>query len=702
MPATIKLYGVIGDWWEGLDAATVVRAIEAVPAEEELHVRINSNGGFVAEGLPIYNTLKQRPGRVVVHIDGLAASMASAIAMAGDEVIAPVNAIVMIHDPETTASGNAAWMRKTAGWLDIVGGSLLSIYRDKTGIAEDELRAMLAAETYMGAAEAAERGFVDTVLSGDAAPTAATVNAAIETAVAQLNTFLSRPNLRDAAIGRACAPEIDRLAAMATRIPAARAAAAIRPAPPAPPNEETEMSGTDTSAAITQADVQAAATAAVTAERARVDEIQGAVRAAKLPAILGEADCATFTAKLLKDGVTADDARKQIIDKLAASTGGIEIHNQVRIQVGQDARDKFRAGASLAIQARAGMIKDDATNEFRGLTLRELARDSLHRAGVGTTALSPLDMIGMAFTYGHGTGDFPYILEATARKAMLKGWEENDETFRVWTGTGTLTDFKIHSRVDLGLAPNLAVVPEGAEYKYITISDRKETAQLATYGRLFAITRQAIINDDLGAFTRIPQRMGRAAIRTIGNLVYYNIINANPTMGDGTALFEATTHKNYTASGTAPTAAAVSAGRALMAKQVDPDAIADGGLNIRPKYMLVPPEIEDTARVLAASEFDPSKTQRTPNPVRGTFEVVSEARLSNTSQSGSTTAWYLAADPMMHDTVEVLYLDGQQQPFLEQKDGWSIDGTEFKVRIDAAAKVWDHRPLYKNSGTGGG
>jgi hypothetical protein len=300
-------------------------------------------------------------------------------------------------------------------------------------------------------------------------------------------------------------------------------------------------------------------------------------------------------------------------------------------------------------------------------------------------------MIGAAFTMQHSTSDFVEVLANVANKSMLKGYMEAEETFEQWTAKGTLSDFKPGKRVDLNLFPSLSVVPEGAEYSYGTIGDRGETIQLATYGKMFSITRQAIINDDLSSFTRIPGRMGRAARRTIGNLVYA-VLTDNAAMADGIALFHAD-HDNL---GTgAITATAVDAGRAAMALQKDPDEHATGGLNIRPAYFLVPVGLEGKASALMASEFDPAGTQRNPNTVRGLAKVISEARLSTVS----TAVWYLAANPNANDTIEVAYLNGNSNPVLEQRDGWSVDGVEFKVRIDAGVKALDFRGLYKSSGS---
>src|SRR5690606_32661059 len=147
---------------------------------------------------------------------------------------------------------------------------------------------------------------------------------------------------------------------------------------------------------------------------------------------------------------------------------------------------------------------------------------------------------------------------------------------------GSLPDFKAAMRVDLNTFPSLLKVAEGAEYKYATIGDRGERVQLATYGRLFSITRQVVINDDLDAMVKLPRLMGRAAIRTVGDLVYA-ILTANPVMSDGVALFHAT-HGNLAGAGSVISTASVDAQQVLMATQKDGAAV----LNIQLAHLLVP------------------------------------------------------------------------------------------------------------------
>lgn len=422
---------------------------------------------------------------------------------------------------------------------------------------------------------------------------------------------------------------------------------------------------------------------AAKAERKRASDIRSAVRTAKLDD--------KFADDLVERGVTIDQAREAIFNKMAEREEGAETRTQHggHLQLGDEDNEKFVRGAGLALCARAGLEKDETDNEFRGLTLRELARESLRIRGVSTRGMSAMEMIGRAFT--HSGGDFSNIVSNVANKSMLKGYEESGETFQAWTATGNLTDFKPASRIDLNAFPSLREVRPGAEYKYATVGDRGETIQLATYGELFSVNRQTIINDDLDAFSRVPRRMGRAAIRTVGDLVYA-ILTGNPAMSDGTALFHAD-HANLLSS-LAITTSSIDAMMAAMAKQKDRDSNATA-LNIMLKYLLVPVALRGTALTVRDSEKEitaSGRTNTTPNWVAGTFDVIADARLD----AASTSNWFGAADPAMTDTIEVAYLDGMQSPMLEQREGWSVDGVEFKVRIDAGVKALAWEGLAKN------
>ncbi len=674
----LVLYGTVGaSWWDGENAFSAKEVIEALAGlKGDITVRINSGGGSAWDGIAIHNALKAHKGRVTIKVDGVAASAASVILMAGDEIVCPGNASIMVHNAATYAFGNKADIEKTRAMLAKLDGQMAELYADRTGLKPAAIADMMDAETWMTGAEAVAQGFADKTTTDDAAAPAAFAYA----------TYRHAPD----SLARASLPVPGRALVAPAAPQSSVASPKAEAAAPVSTTREDNPMPTTTPAAVTPAataptlDAATIAADATKAERARSSGIRAAVAAAKL----GEA----FANKLIDAGTSLDDARAQIIDALAAADSH-ETRNAVRADVIDDSRDRARAGIASALMNRSGLGGE--RNEFSGLTLREIARVCLEGQGIKASGVDPMRMIGLAFNPRmsggmHSTSDFTHILEAVANKSMLKGYEEAGETFDVWTATGSLSDFKATKRVDLGLFPSLSQVQEGAEYSYATIGDRGESVILATYGKMFSITRQAIINDDMSFFTRVPQRMGRAARRTIGDMVYA-VLTSNQIMSDAKALFHADHGNLLTAA--APTVVSVGAARAAMARQTDVDGIATA-LNLRPKFWLGPVELEDTINVLMTSEFDPSKSQRTPNPVRGMLQVVSDARLS----VNSTTAWYLAADPNMHDTIEVSYLNGNQTPYLESKDGWSVDGVEMKVRIDAGVKALDFRGLSKNPG----
>lgn len=639
----VVLYGNVGDIWgdgTGFTDRDVIDALAEV-GPGDVSVRINSGGGYVKDGVAIYNALVAHPGKVTVYVDAIAASSASVIAMAGDSIVMRTGALMMIHDPSGITIGNADDHRSTAGVLDKMADVIAGIYAKRTGENIDAMRELMKTETWLTAEEAVAQGFAT-----ETDETAAEAVAAFDYSI---------------------------YAGLPASIP--QEAHRARPASPV-------ANATSRKEPLMAQNAPVTATVTPVAPVANhADEIFARCEVANLTM----AETATVMKAAAGDLEKGKDA---IINALAARDTQPEIRPVATVTA--DARDRFKEGVSKSLMAKAG-LQGGEVNEFSSMTLREVARESLTRNNVKMSFNDPMAMIGAAFTMQHSTSDFVEVLANVANKSMLKGYLEAEETFEAWTAKGTLSDFKLTKRVDLNLFPALAEVPEGGEYSYGTIGDRGESIQLATYGKMFSITRQAIINDDLSVFTRVPSRMGRAARRTIGNLVYAQL-TGNVAMSDGKALFHAS-HSNTGSGGV--TMAAVDAGRAKMALQKDPDENATGGLNIRPAFILVPVELQGVATALMAAEFDPAGTQRNPNTVRDAAQVISEARLSQSSAA----KWYLAANPNMQDTIEVAYLNGNSSPVLEQRDGWSVDGVEFKVRIDAGVKSLDWRGLYQSSGS---
>jgi HK97 family phage prohead protease len=377
------------------------------------------------------------------------------------------------------------------------------------------------------------------------------------------------------------------------------------------------------------------------------------------------------------------------------------------ISGGKDWIERYREGVTDALLVRVGVERDEkklATarqNEYLSMSPMELCREYLRNMNVPTGGMSRDKIVGAALTtrglISHSTSDFANILEDVSNKSLQIGYSEAPETWSMWARTGSIPDFRQANRPNLSAYSDLDVIPESGEYDYGSFTDLKEVMTLATYGKMFSISRQALVNDDLDALGRIPAAMGRSAARTIGDLAYNVLILGitNTLNQDGLALFHAT-HGNYVApaSGAAPSVATIEAARTAMATQTDPSGVAI--LNIRPRYLIVPFALEGTSLVLQDGEYDPAGTAGTltPNTVRNTFTVVADGRLD----AYDPLAWFMAADPSMVETVEVAFLDGQQTPYMETQNGWSTDGVSYKVRIDAVAAPLDFRGLYKNDG----
>lgn len=163
--ATIYLYDVIDNWY-GIDSQSFIKELNNIQSGT-IHLRINSPGGDVFDARAIQTALKQHKAKVVAHIDGLAASAATYIALGADEVRMSEGAFFMIHKGWTLALGNADEFRKTADLLDKVDDSIANDYAAKTGIEHAELIQLMAAETWFTATEALDKGFVDSIFDGE-------------------------------------------------------------------------------------------------------------------------------------------------------------------------------------------------------------------------------------------------------------------------------------------------------------------------------------------------------------------------------------------------------------------------------------------------------------------------------------------------------------------------------------------------------
>jgi phage head maturation protease/phage major head subunit gpT-like protein len=338
-----------------------------------------------------------------------------------------------------------------------------------------------------------------------------------------------------------------------------------------------------------------------------------------------------------------------------------------------------RMGEAIYARVNPRHKLSDAARPYAGLTTLDMARDCLARAGISTAGLNPADTIT----------DFPAIFGNAVNRMLRAGYETAPVTLKQVARQTTARDFRAKTAIQRGEAPMLEKVNESGEFKSGTMDEAKETYALATYGKIFGLTRQAMVNDDLGAFADMAGHMARGAADTEAQLLV-DLLEANaglgPTMDDTLKLFD-TGHGNKAAAGAVISETTISAGRLALRTQ---KGIGKRPINVPPKYLLAHPA-QETADEKFLASINPSQTSDV-NPFSGKLELLVEARLS------STTRWYVIADPAVIDGLEYAYLQGEEGPQVETKAGFEVDGMQFKVRLDFGAGFLDWRSWYMNPG----
>jgi phage head maturation protease len=419
-----------------------------------------------------------------------------------------------------------------------------------------------------------------------------------------------------------------------------------------------------------------------TQELSRIASIRDAVRKAKLDD--------TFADKLIDKGISIDEARASVLDAMAAKSDASATPSQ--IELGKTHEEKALRGMEEALLARAGLVKheDLAGNEFRGMRLSDFARMSLEKSGANTRGMSYDSMAQAVLRNGQTTSDFPVLLENVMHKTLLAAYQTAPDTWRQIARVGSVSDFRAWKRLRTGTLANLTAVNEAGELTNMPISDATaESVQASRFGNIISITPETIVNDDFDWIANQASALGRAAARTIEAAVYAKLI-ANPNMSDGNALLSSD-HGNIQTSGGAISVATVDAGRVAMAQQMDNDS--NDYLNIRPSILLCPISMGGTARVVAGSQYDPDSAARllVPNKVNGLIStVIDTPRLS--------TGWYLLANPTDAPVIEVVFLDGNQNPRIQQEESFRTKGLSWSVELPFGVGIVDYRGIYWNDG----
>jgi phage major head subunit gpT-like protein len=288
------------------------------------------------------------------------------------------------------------------------------------------------------------------------------------------------------------------------------------------------------------------------------------------------------------------------------------------------------------------------------------------------------------------TATFSYLLGTSMNKRLLKDYQAWPAEWSKFCTITPIRDFKQQTRVRLGAFGSLPIVAEDTAYSSISLTDTAATYVPTKRGNLVTVSREAIINDDLYAIKQIPTKLAVAAAYTLAEFVY-GFLSNNPTIYDSSALFTSgAPHSNLGSS--ALSTAAMQSGVTAMREQTN---LAGKRIGLRPRYLIVPPELEWTAMVATKSAGVPGSPNNDINPMLGYVTPIVSPQLT------SATQWFFAADPAIVDTIEVGFVGGQVNPVLLVQDqplygaNFTADVISFKVRHEYGSTIVDYRGFYR-------
>jgi ATP-dependent protease ClpP protease subunit len=713
--AELRIYGDIGQSWdadESSDAKSVADALDGLSGD--LDVRINSFGGSVADGLAIFNAIRRHQGRTVTYIDGVAYSIASLIAMAGDEIVMADNAMMMIHAPWGMAIGNAPEMREMADILDKHADAMLASYVRDGGPSADVIRGWLTdgKDHYFDANEARAIGLVDTVVEST--------------------------NLQQ--IAAALRPTKFRIppAATAASFNAHTEEGAQMPDTEHTPAPSTNGNNADNIVARHSATVKKATKEGAQAEANRRREISAVF------SDFYDADPLNPVTALhdeCMDDLACDElsARRKLMNYFANQTADPIIarehyatepqrqapprasrHLGGAMQAGPDVAEKRAQGLQAALSIKAGLVTDRAVidkerrGEFLSMSLIDIMGQELRAAGYPVAGSREdiarryvQSMPLLAAGPSHGTDHLPSVLGNIANLSAMQGWESSPETWNQWTQPGTLNNYQTATRANVALLDKLTKMLENQEWEYGDLADVKQRITGYFYGLKYSLSIQAIVNDDLGELTRTMNGWGEAASATVGDAVHAVLFTSNTGYGqtmdeDNKALFHAD-HNNYIASGSgaAPSETTLNAARAAMLTQSDSNGRKVAAI---PRYLIHGPGLYSTVRKVLNSQDLQSVTvdgatgatvlSGSINSVQGmNLTPVEEYRL--VASAPAATTWVLAA---ARRTVEVAGVGGPVTPRAEQSMVSNTPGITYELSMPFGVAALDYRGLYFNFG----
>lgn len=450
------------------------------------------------------------------------------------------------------------------------------------------------------------------------------------------------------------------------------------------------------SAGDVAATAREAARNAVKAERERISAIQ-AICDGEFPEIEREA---------IAGGWTPEVVTKKVLETIRAERPAANVNISVKTAPeGGELRKTIEAAMCLRVGVSADQLEKsygartvEAGMAEMDMPLKQLLIECMKLDGIPYSRGFDNETIRAAFS----SVSLPGILSNVANKKLLQSYEAQPIIAMKLCSTGDLNDFKENDRFRLTDVGDLLPIAADGEIKDGGLIEESAKNQLDTYGKKFCLTRKMIINDDLGAFMKVPTAMGNRAARLIDQLFFSRLLS-NPAQADGKALFS-TNHKNLL-SGASSALSSDSLKKAiqLFLDQVD----ADGQpISVEPKYLLVPTALKHLAIELTqGATLIMSGTDNAVRPALNVLsdenlQVISSPYLGNSAYEGSSqTGWYLFGDPKTVDTWEIGFLKGKRTPTVERGEtDFNTLGLWFRVYFDLGVREQDHRGMVKANG----
>ncbi|MDO9639166.1 MAG: Clp protease ClpP [Pseudotabrizicola sp.] len=709
---TLYLYGSVGESCFGEEfftPSTVRDNLAGMPGP--ITVRINSGGGFATYGQTIYNLLRSHNGEKHVIIDGLAASAASLIAMAGDRITMLDGSILMIHDPATDyveGRGTEDEHRRTADSLALCANAYAVIYAKRAGITFEAAREIMRAETYFDGAAALAAGFCDDLDDEQAAEPSAFDLSLLHNAPQRL-VALARNNGWATASPDETDRSFDMLDHNGRKAPSAQLQAKVLASIRGKGNKAANAEMLTAFFPLMVEGVHPG-TQATLFQRIK-DLVDATGKADDLADIVLEIATQLFgeqdpeddeqedtPAQAKAKGLLLNAALQKAVEVVVAREAQEQpLTRHIRNNTpwnrfgGQDQGTTMRIGMTSALVARMTGAKQVSgpAQQYMGMSFPEMVATHIGHRGSLRTAGDRQRVIEMGLG-SHSTSDFPAVFENALNKSLRNSYDAAPSSYRLIADERPFRDFRPHSVVGVGDFPMLERVSETGEIKAGTISESKESLLLLAYAKQFRLSRQMLIDDDLGVVDRILSERGRA-VAAFEDKIFYEMMLSGAG-GDGPTLLQTGRQVfNTTDLSKAGTAAALSltslgAAWAPLRKRKSLDG---EDLELTPAILLVGPDKELEALQLVA-DITANESGKV-NPFAGKLQVVVTAKITG-------NAWYVFADPSAAPCFVYGFLEGEEGPRMRMDEPFGQQGMAWSVELDFGCGAIDFRGGFKNAG----